>query len=338
MPRRRFQADLSGLADLQRGIVRRDQIVGTALTDGSLRWLLRSRQWQVVLPSVYANFTGLLTDEQREVAAQLYCGSPSQVTGPGALRAHGMRYTPDDERVHLLVPHARHVSSLGFVVVRRTHRLDERPAQRGAVTLASVARAVADTARTCDDLRSVRAMVAESVQRQLTTVAQLREELDSGARKGSALMREALEEVADGVRSAPEAQLRQIVETTSALPAVLWNPALATVSGQSLPTPDGWIDDVGIALEVDSREHHSMPDDWSKTLHRHNLLTSHGALVLHFTPTAIYATPETVRRTMVESYLERLRSGAKAAIHLRDGAGQVGLSGSRFVQGEGPRR
>jgi hypothetical protein len=305
MPRRRFQADLRGLADLQHGIVRRDQIVGTALTDGSLRWLLRSRQWQVVLPSVYANFTGRLTDEQREVAAQLFCGSPSQVTGPGALRAHGMRYAPDDDRVHLLVPHARHVSSLGFVVVRRTHRLDERPAQRGAVTLASVARAVADTARTCDDLRSVRAMVAESVQRRLTTVAQLREELDLGTRKGSALMREALDEVADGVRSAPEAQLRQIAETTSALPAVLWNPALATVSGQSLPTPDGWIDDVGIALEVDSREHHSMPD---------------------------------VRRTMVESYLERLRSGAKAAILLRDGAGEVGLSGFRFVQGEGPRR
>ncbi|WP_281891681.1 hypothetical protein [Phytohabitans aurantiacus] len=317
MPRRRLQVDISGLVDLQYGVVRRDQIVGATLTDGSLRWLLRSRQWQVVLPSVYASFTGRLTDAQREVAAQLYCGPSSQLTGPAALRAHGMRYAPDDELLHMLVPHTCHVSSSGFVLVRRTRRLDGRPVQRGAVTLASVARAVADTARACVDLRSVRAMVAEAVQRRLTTVALLREELDSGARKGSALMREALGEVASGVRSAPEAQLRQITETSSALPAVLWNPALVTLSGLPLPTPDGWIDDVGIALEVDSREHHSMPDDWSKTLHRHNILTSHGALVLHFTPTAIYAAPETVRRTIVESYLERVRSGGKAAIRLR---------------------
>jgi hypothetical protein len=170
-------------------------------------------------------------------------------------------------------------------------------------------------------------MVAESVQRRLTTVASLREELDAGARRGSALLRAALEEVADGVRSAPEAQLRRIAETTSVLPGVRWNPALTTLSGQSLPTPDGWIPDVGIALEVDSREHHSMPDDWARTLDRHNALTRHGALVLHFTPAAIYATPETVRRTIVESYLERLRSGAKATIFLRDqGVPQAALT------------
>ncbi|MEJ3743373.1 hypothetical protein WEI85_08810 [Actinomycetes bacterium KLBMP 9797] len=318
MPKTSARPDLAGLLDVQRRIVRRDQVVGTALTDGTLRWLLQSHQWQAVLPSIYGCFSGQLTDEQREIAAQLYCGSSSQLTGPAALRAHGMRYVPEDERLHMLVPHARHLSSSGFVVVQRTHRLDDRPIERGLVQVVSPARAAADTARMCEDLRAVRAIVAESVQRRLTTVPQLRAELTAGSRKGSGLLRQAIDEVSDGVRSAPEASLRDIAQATAALPPILWNPTLVTLDGVELPTPDGWIDEVGIALEVDSREHHAMPEEWARTLHRHNVLTSLGALVLHFTPTAVYTTPEAVRRTMVSAYRERHRTGAKAAIRVRD--------------------
>lgn len=317
MPKVNVRPELAGLLDLQCRIVRRDQVVGTALTDGTLRWLLRSHQWQVILPSVYGCFTGQLSGEQREIAAQLYCGPSGQLTGPAALRAHGMRYVPDDERLHMLVPHTRHLSSSGFVVVRRTHRLDDRPIERGPVRIVSPARAAADTARMCHDVRAVRALLAESVQRRLATVGQLRAELEAGGRNGSGLLRRVIDEVSDGVRSAPEAQLREIAEETAVLPEVLWNPALVTLAGEPLPTPDGWIDEAGIALEVDSREHHAMPDDWAKTLHRHNILTSLGALVLHFTPTAVYTTPEAVRRTIVEAYRERVRSGARAAIRVR---------------------
>jgi hypothetical protein len=321
VPRLSVRADISGLLDVQCGVVRRDQVVGTALTDGTLRWLLRTRRWQAVLPSVYACFTGQVSDDQRTVAAQLYCGPDAQLTGPGALRAHEMRYAPHDERVHMLVPHACHVSSAAFVVVHRTRRPDPHPAAHGVVRVASVARAVADTARICTDIRTVRAFVAESVQSRLTTVPALVHELDSGPRRGSALLRQVVEEVADGIRSAPEAQLREIAEESAVLPAVHWNPALTTISGEALPTPDGWIDDAGIALEVDSREHHATPDGWTRTLHRHNVLASHGALVLHFTPRELYTEPDSVRRVMVESYLERLRTGARASIRLFRGQG-----------------
>jgi hypothetical protein len=317
MSRRAARTDISGLLDAQCGIVRRDQVLGISVTDAALRWLLHRRRWKTVLPSVYACFTGDLTDEQRLVAAQLYCGANAQLTGPAALRIHSMRYVPSDDRVHMLIPQTRHLSSHSYLVVRRTHRLDDKAVRHGPVRVVSVARAAADTARMSSDLREVRALVAEAVQRRLTTMQCLREELESGTRRGSALLRHALDEVTDGVRSAPEAQLREIVRTTSVLPGVLWNPALVTLRGERLPTPDGWIDDAGIAIEVDSRAHHAMPDQWAKTLHRHNVLTRHGALVLHFTPATIYAAPEAIRRTIVESYLERIRSGAKAAIRVR---------------------
>jgi hypothetical protein len=197
VPRQSAQADISGLLDMQCGVVRRDQVVGTALTDGSLRWLLRSRQWQAVLPSIYASFSGGISDDQRTAAAQLYCGPDALLTGPGALRSHGMRYAPGDERVHMLVPHTCHVSSAAFVVVHRTRCPDANPVSRGFVRVASVARAVADTARMSVDLRVVRAIVAEAIQRRLTTVPLLVGELESGPRRGSALFRQALGEVAD---------------------------------------------------------------------------------------------------------------------------------------------
>jgi hypothetical protein len=312
------RADISGLLEEQCGIVRRDQVVGIALTDGALQWLLSNRQWQMVLPSTYACFTGRLSTDQRQMAAQLYCGPQAQLTGPGALREHDLKYVPDDDRVHMLVPQTRRLSSTEFVVVHRTGRLSGDLVTGSGVRIAPVARAVADTALMCTDLRTVRAFVTEAVQRRLADVPALVRELKEGPRKGSALLRRAVEEVADGVRSAPEAHLREIAEATSVLPEIHWNPALVAPSGERLPTPDGWIDEVGIAVEVDSREHHATPDGWARTLHRHNLLASHGALVLHFTPHEIYTAPEAVRRTMVDAFLERRRTGVRANLRARD--------------------
>jgi hypothetical protein len=302
----------------QLGMVRRDQVVGVVVSDGALKWLLHTGQWRVVLPSVYAVAGGALTDEQRLVAAGLYCGESAQVTGPAALRIHGVRYGPEDHRVHMLTSHRRHLSSTGFVVVHRTRRPDPQPVRRGRLAVVSIARAVADTARTCDDLRAVRAFVADVVQRRLATVAQLHVELELAKRNGTLLLRQALLDLGEGVRSAPEAALKDIFDASSVLVGTRWNPILVTASGEPLPTPDAWIDEVGIAVEVDSREHHSTPDGWARTLRRANRLARRGALVLHFTPAEIYVDPDAVRRTVVEAYLRRRDAGVRAAVRLHD--------------------
>ena len=84
-----------------------------------------------------------------------------------------------------------------------------------------------------------------------------------------------------------------------------WNPRLTTPDGVELPTPDGWIADGAIALEVDSREHHSSPDDWRRTLRRHNVLTQQGSIVLHFTPLEIRTQARQVLRSIEQTYLAR---------------------------------
>jgi hypothetical protein len=131
------------------------------------------------------------------------------------------------------------------------------------------------------------------------------------------LTRRALTEVADGVRSAPEAGLRDVVRSSKVLGEALWNPVLEADDGQILPTPDGLLPDAAIALEVDSRAHHSGPDDWERTLRRHNLLSQHGVLVLHFTPKEIRDEPARVRRMIEHTYLERIAAGVRVRVSVR---------------------
>jgi very-short-patch-repair endonuclease len=72
-----------------------------------------------------------------------------------------------------------------------------------------------------------------------------------------------------------------------------------------LPTPDGYIEEAAIALEVDSREFHMSPDDWEKTLKHHNKLAAAGILVLHFSPKQIREEPDRVLRQIENAYWER---------------------------------
>lgn len=301
------------------GIIHIRHVPELGLTPAALRWKVRSGRWRRVLPRVYATFTGKLTEQQRLIAAWLYAGPAAQIAGVSALRMHGLRYLPPvpGHEVHVLVPHQQRVRSVRFVRVHRTTHPDRRAMSNGVLKVCHPARAVADTARTCRSLATVRAMVAQIVQEDMATVSQLHAELSRARRNGSGLLRAALAEVADGARSAAEAALRAILRRSRILPAAVWNPALTAADGRPLPTPDAWFDQVELAIEVDSREFHLSPADWERTLSRHNELTRHGAQVLHFPPSRISREPATVLHMVEQTYLERHRAGARAAINIR---------------------
>jgi len=95
-------------------------------------------------------------------------------------------------------------------------------------------------------------------------------------------LRRALAEVADGVRSAAEADLHAVIRHAR-LPMPMFNPRLF-VGRVFLASPDCWWPDAGVAAEVDSREWHLSPRDWEETLARHARMSAHGIIALHFTP------------------------------------------------------
>ena len=266
----------------QQGIVTRSQAYARGMTEKAIRYRTRSDgPWQVVLPGVYLDRGGQLTDTQRAIAASLYAGAVVGITGAAALAWHGVPVKPC-EFVDVLVPLRNQKGSASFVRLRRTSVLPRACYQDGVVSYASADRAVVDAARQMKDLSDVRAVVAGAVQRGKVHVMQLAAELDRGPMRGSARLRIALAEVADGVRSTAEADLRKII-VESGLPAPLYNARLY-VAGQFLASPDAWWPDAGVAAEVDSKARHFAPADWEHTLARHDRMTAQGILVLRFPP------------------------------------------------------
>jgi hypothetical protein len=304
-------------AHAQEGILTRVQLIAFGVSDMAICRKIKGGHWQRVLPGVYALGTGMISTEQRRIAAALYAGPSAQLTGLAALHWHGFRHAPSTDRIDVLVPHETRCRSTGFVVVKRTTELDHASRTGDLYMVASPARATVDTCRATTDLRTVRAVMAEAVQRRFASLDALDEELRRAGRSRTALARRVLNELLAGVRSSPEAELRAIIMSSRVVPSPLWNPTLTTPHGGRLPTPDGWIPQAGIALEVDSREHHSSDEDWARTLHRHNILVRHGAVVLHFTPREIRDEAHRVRRMIEQTYLGRLATNTIVDVLVR---------------------
>jgi hypothetical protein len=270
----------------QGGLVTRSQALAAGLTEGALRRRVSpDGPWRVVLPGIYLTHNGDLTGGQREIAAVLYAGRGCVITGPAALLRMGFR-VPMSGSVDVLIPATRRRLSTSFVQLHRTTRMPGSPWRLDGMLWAPPARAVADAARSGDIAqREVRALVADAVQQAQCTVEQLAAELRAGSTQGSGALRAALEEVAAGVRSVAEGDLRKLI-VRCGLPEPMYNARLF-VGEAFLARPDAWWPDAGVACEVDSREWHLSPQGWERTQARHARMSAHGILVLHYAPRRI---------------------------------------------------
>jgi len=295
MPRISAPAGLPDLLNRQLSLASRSQLLHLGMKDNSMQYRLRvGGPWQALLPGVYLTTSGVPSLQQKEMAALLYAGPGSVITGPVALIHHCIRSDGDTSIINVLVPTERQRMSTGFVKLHRTARMPPRTCAAGPVRLALAPRAVADTARLLTDFRDVRAVVAESVQLGRCSLRDLAEELSGSPIRGSAMFRLALDEVADGIRSTAEGDLRRLIKTAR-LPAPLFNPSLYD-GDEFLGKPDAWWPQAGVAVEVDSRAWHLSPEDWDRTRRRHDLMAAAGIIVLHFSPRDLRREPGMVTK------------------------------------------
>ncbi len=301
-------AGLESLTELlarQDNIAHRAQLVAAGIIDTTISRRIRRGVWQRIAPAVYALHATVLSTEQRRIAAALYAGVYAQLTGPSALLWYGFRNVPVTEKVHILVPHGTRRRSTGVIHVQRTHELDLAAREGGLYQVVSPARAVVDAARISGDLSTVRAIFTEAVHSQVTDVSRIGAELRRAKRSRTAVANRVLAEMIEGIRSAPEGNLRDLV-LRSPLPLnVLWNPILVADDGTRLPTPDGYLVDTAIALEVDSIQHHTSKADFQETVQRGNDLSWRGVTVLHFTPAEIRAEGARVLRVIEATWHHR---------------------------------
>lgn len=267
------------------GVITRAQAADCGLSLGEIRHRIRpGGPWQRLFAGVYLTVTGTPTQRQTEIAALRRAGPGSVLTSIAALGHHGVR-TPRSTYVTVLVPAAQRRRSEGFVRIWATTRMPEFVLTDGAVRFAEAARAVTDAARELGSFRDVRAVAADAVQRRRCRIDQLADELRHAPVRQSAWLRRTLAEVADGVRSAAEGDLRDLIRAHG-LPAPLFN-ARPYVGPEFVAVPDAWWPERGVVVEVDSREWHLSPEDWQRTLRRSTRMNALGINVMHFTPQRI---------------------------------------------------
>lgn len=279
---------LSALAPL--GVARVGALVALGLPSSTIVRRVRSGKWTSPFRGVVVMHSGPPTRLQQIVAAMLYAGPGSLLTGIEGARRHDLRRLPEDRSLHLLVEQDRRRRCDRDLVIERTANLPPG-VERGGVLVAPLDRAVLDAARHRTDRDEVRAMLAEAVQRQRTTPARLQAELNAGNQRGSGLVRDVLEEIADGIRSATEGWGRDLY-ARSGLPPMLWNPTLRWPSGAFLACPDGYEVHVGMAWENDSMEFHPTEED--QTARRRADMVSAGIVVAHHRPRRLKTEPARV--------------------------------------------
>src|SRR3984957_6003976 len=142
----------------------------------------------------------------------------------------------------------------------------------------------------------------DAVRRGRCRIDQLAEELAHAPVRQSAWLRRTLAEVADGVRSAAEGDLRSLIRAAG-LPAPIFNARLY-IGPDLLAVVDAWWPDAGVAVEVDSREWHLLPEDSQRTVRRSRRLSAKGIIMLHVTPHQI--------RTEVEKIVADIRGALES--------------------------
>jgi hypothetical protein len=290
MPKRTaFSRDrLEHILQAQHHVISRQQALSCRMPRRTLdHWTAPGGRWQRLLPGVYAAVTGAVTADQRHMAALLYAGPGSVITGATAVRLHRLNPSGPDT-VDVLVPTNVKRQSAGFVRIHRTIRMPEEVFTTGEIRFAGPARAAADAARGYSRFDDVRHVVSQVVQSRACTVRDLILELRDGPTTGSMLLSAALTELSDGVRSVAEADLRKLIRGSS-LPAPMYNAKLYTLDGVLIAVVDAWWDDAGVAAEVDSRAYHISPASQDHDAVRHDKLIALGVLLQHFSPRRIKA-------------------------------------------------
>jgi hypothetical protein len=295
---------LAATLQAQDNVISRRQALRCGLTRDAVAYRIRpGGPWRRLLDGIYLAQTGDPTVPQKEMAALLHAGPGGVLTGRAALYGLGL-VTAEPRRFDVLVPAARRPGSAAFVAVHRTARLPQRVIREGRRSYALPPRALADAARFMTDLSEVRALIAAAVQRGDCPLHALVRELAESPRQGSARLRQVVAEVADGVRSVTKAEFRHLIKRAR-LPMPMFNARLFRADGAFIAAPDAWWPEAGVAAEVDSKQWHLSPADWARTLRRHAEMSSHGILVLHFTPGQIRSDPAAVAAAIADT----LRAG-----------------------------
>jgi hypothetical protein len=314
---------LRELAAAQLGLVTRAQAL-QFLTERVLsRLIAPGGRWRIPVRGVYATFTGELTPDQRRMCALLYAGSAdgggheiprAMITGLDGLRLYKMYDVPDDDQLHLLIQHARRRQSRAFVLVERTRFYPARFREIGGFPVAPFARCLMDAARQSRDLEVVRGLLIPNVQNSRVSVAVLEEELARGTMAGSARPRRVISEIHSGAASVAEVPYIELLASSDVLPPAHHNCTLLTPSGAFLLRPDAYLDDVGLAGQLQSLRYHLAVAAQANDMANRERVAPYGVQILEIAPAEVSSRGRDHLAAWEATYLLRKQQGARPSV------------------------
>jgi hypothetical protein len=254
-----------------------------------------------LLPGIILLHNNDPSRDQLAVAALLYTGAGSVLTGVEACLRHGLRSRelPPDDGLHVLIPHERKIRSVEFLTVERTVRLPNAVV-RETFPLAPLVRATTDAVRRIRSVDPVGKLLVEAIQRGRCSPKALARELDHGTQRGTALPRRLLTEWVN-IRSVAEARAKMLSRRLAVQPSH-WNTALHGPDGDYVGCPDAWWDEVGLAWEIDSYDFHFYRADYARTLERNTRYAAAGITVVQTLPTRLEKDPAGVLAELEAAY------------------------------------
>jgi hypothetical protein len=257
--------------------------------------------WQRLLPGIILLHNTTPSMRQQLLAALLYAGSGSMITGAAACRQYGLRVPavfPAGD-VHLLISQQHKATSSEYVTVERTWRLPA-PHLRDGIPLTPLVRAVTDAARRMRTEEPIGELMVEAIQRGRCSPSAIGAELDRGTKRGTALPRRLLAEWLD-LRSVAEARAKEL-SGRLLIPPSHWNPEIHDAAGTYIGRPDGWWDDVALAWEIDSVDFHFSKEGYARTLRRNTRYATAGITVVPTLPSRLRDDPGGVLQELEAAY------------------------------------
>jgi hypothetical protein len=264
-------------SDLPRVMARADARA-RGISDRAIHHHVIRRRWRQLHPGVYFTRGAEPRYADELAGAVLASGSEAVVSGAAALVLWDIKDVQRPRRPLIIVPMTNAAAATQRLAVRRTPT-PIRFAVRDGVRVADLARALTDHCVEVSRLATVQAIASEVIRRKLCTVAELDAAYQAGPRRGSANLRIALEDVAFGAWSVPEAIVGRALRA-ACVPAFTQNSEVRTNSGKLLAVADVWWPELRAVLEIHGAEHHQAAQAWSATLRRAARLEAAGIAVL----------------------------------------------------------
>src|SRR5436190_13688868 len=250
--REREAARAAAIAGQHGGFLTPRQLAAAGLDEDLARREVAAGRWQRPIRGYYVAHTDALPGEVLARIATSYAGPSSLLTGLIAARALRMRWVPTLPGAQVLIPAGMRRPSTRLVRVRRCAALPELTAwQWEDVRVAPAPRVALDGALRLGTLRDVRGLVLGAVADELTTPEELAMLLAGEPLNGTALLRQAIADAADGAASPPEAEMADALRGCGQ--PFLLNPEI-WIDGALVGSPDGYFSGLGAGWGADRRE------------------------------------------------------------------------------------